>query len=150
MKMMRVVSNFFPLSARLVIFETFFGCKKKRANEATNYINVCDDAFWKAGQMFRMIFPSFFNAILLRLPFPNKCVDYFLCVYPSTLLFFYSSPGPQSTDSSFRRALCRVNWSRGLLNWFWNHILWKFTNFFFLNSFHLRSQLILQKLRQWK
>lgn len=43
-----------------------------------------------------------------------------------------------SPEFQFRRAVCRVNWSRGLSNWFSNHILWKFmSSYFFLCLFAL-------------
>lgn len=101
------------------MFEAFQRCKK--------YINVCDDACWKAGQMF---LPSSSSLLLQANVLTISCV----CTHR---IFCLLHPG---LDSSFRRAVCRVNWSRGLLNWFSNRILWKFTIFFSL--LFLRSQLI--------
>lgn len=89
----------------------------------------------KAGQMFQMI-----RFLLSFIPFFFFCrrtnVLTISCVYPSNSLFY--EPSMALGFFSFRR--CCVNWSRGRLNWFLNHILWKFT-FKFLFAFPSHSRL---------
>lgn len=70
------------------------------------------------------------SSIPLRLPFKKMCWLFPVCVPINST----------SPELQFRRAVCRVNWSRGLSNWFSNHILWKFMTFFFLFALATQPQ----------